>query len=400
MQRCLLARHIGAVLGATSAVSFLHDRASRRANMTCYLSCETNRSPFSASSLRAGHVVASSSTSSRWIEEAADFARQGALYSKLPAPPFEAEWLQLGSVLADKILGSPEARPSALDQQVAKRIYHIYLPIYFWMRHKMHELRSLRPARSEKSDVVVFGLSAPQGCGKTTTVELLKELFVHEGIRFQALSIDDFYLPRSWQEVVAELNQDNALLQSRGNAGTHDVGLGERTLKALSNSAKTEVPLPRYDKSAEAGKGDRVQSSLWPSQNTPIDVLVLEGWMLGFKPRTDLDALSKIHPSLTAVNEKLSKYEVWDEQIDAWCVIGTENLQQVFKWRLEAEHKMKASGRSGMTDEEVRRFVEIYMPAYAAYSERLFDAAADQGVDGKPSLCFYVGPDRNPLPDL
>lgn len=215
-----------------------------------------------------------------------------------------------------------------------------------------------------------------------------------------ALSIDDFYLPRSWQEVVAELNQDNPLLQSRGNAGTHDVGLGERTLKALSSSAKAEVPLPRYDKSAEAGKGDRVQSSLWSSQSTPIDVLVLEGWMLGFKPRSDLDALSKIHPSLPAVNEKLSKYEVWDEQIDAWCVIGTENLQQAFKWRLEAEHKMKASGRSGMTDEEVRRFVEIYMPAYAAYSERLFDAASDQGVDGKPSLCFYVGPDRNPLPDL
>ena len=38
--------------------------------------------------------------------------------------------------------------------------------------------------------------------GKTTANESLSLLFHADGLSFQAISIDDFYLPASWQEEV------------------------------------------------------------------------------------------------------------------------------------------------------------------------------------------------------
>lgn len=78
----------------------------------------------------------------------------------------------------------------------------------------------------------------------------------------------------------------NKLLQVRGNAGTHDLQLGEDTLQALQGaaSADAEVAVPRYDKSAYKGCGDRAPRSSWPRVQGPIDVILFEGWMLGFSP--------------------------------------------------------------------------------------------------------------------
>jgi D-glycerate 3-kinase len=39
-----------------------------------------------------------------------------------------------------------------------------------------------------------MGISAPQGCGKTTLVEQLQELFAATGRCAASVSIDDFYL--------------------------------------------------------------------------------------------------------------------------------------------------------------------------------------------------------------
>ena len=39
-----------------------------------------------------------------------------------------------------------------------------------------------------------LGISAPQGCGKTTLVEQLEMLFHWKGLRAASVSIDDFYL--------------------------------------------------------------------------------------------------------------------------------------------------------------------------------------------------------------
>ena len=40
----------------------------------------------------------------------------------------------------------------------------------------------------------------------------------------------------------------------------------------------------RYDKSAFGGLGDRADPAAWPVAAPPVDIVLLEGWMLGFRP--------------------------------------------------------------------------------------------------------------------
>ena len=51
----------------------------------------------------------------------------------------------------------------------------------------------------------------------------------------------------------------------------------------------------------------------------------------------------------------------------------------------------------GMTDEQVGDFVARYMPAYKAYLPGLYEAAAADGVFGKPTLLARVDEARAPV---
>ena len=77
-----------------------------------------------------------------------------------------------------------------------------------------------------------MGISAPQGCGKTTLVGQLTALLNAEGHASASVSIDDFYVRGSEQDALAAASPDNALLRFRGNAGTHDLALASSTLGA------------------------------------------------------------------------------------------------------------------------------------------------------------------------
>ncbi len=47
-------------------------------------------------------------------------------------------------------------------------------------------------------------------------------------------------------------------------------------------------------------------------------------------------------------------------------------MQWVFGWRLQAEQRMRAEGKAGMTDEQIADFVSRYIPAYKAYLPSLY----------------------------
>lgn len=42
--------------------------------------------------------------------------------------------------------------------------------------------------------------------------------------------------------------------------------------------------VPQYDKSLHSGRGDRAPFGRWLTTTGPVDVVILEGWMLGFTP--------------------------------------------------------------------------------------------------------------------
>ena len=48
----------------------------------------------------------------------------------------------------------------------------------------------------------------------------------------------------------------------------------------------------------------------------------------------------------------------WASMFDAFIHIDAENPKWVYTWRLEAEVKLRIEKGSGMTDEQVKRFVD------------------------------------------
>jgi hypothetical protein len=91
-----------------------------------------------------------------------------------------------------------------------------------------------------------LGISAPQGCGKSTLVEQLQQLCAWLGLSAASVSIDDFYLTNAQQGALAAAHPDNRLLALRGNAGSHDLELGQQTLLQLrgltEDGATARVP--------------------------------------------------------------------------------------------------------------------------------------------------------------
>ena len=71
-------------------------------------------------------------------------------------------------------------------------------------------------------------------------------------------------------------------------------------------------------------------------------------------------------------------------------------LQWVFKWRQQAEEKMRALGKPGMTDEQVADFVSRFMPAYKAYLPQLYSSGPTTCQKGK-TLIIEVDQDRSPI---
>jgi D-glycerate 3-kinase len=92
------------------------------------------------------------------------------------------------------------------------------------------------------------------------------------GLAVEALSIDDFDLTQAASEQLASRNPNHFFLQQRGYPGTHDVRLGVQTLTILRGlRAGEKTSIPRYDKSAHQGKGDRLPQNQWPVVSGPFE---------------------------------------------------------------------------------------------------------------------------------
>ncbi|KAM7475946.1 hypothetical protein LguiB_023189 [Lonicera macranthoides] len=278
------------------------------------------------------------------------------------------------------------------------RIYHYYIPVFLWCEQKISHHTSMFKDAQDIPPLVI-GFSAPQGCGKTTLVFALEYLFRVTGRKSATLSIDDFYLTAEEQAKLRENNPGNALLELRGNAGSHDLSFSVETLTALSKLTKEgmKMKLPRYDKSAYSGRGDRADPTTWPEVEGPLTVVLFEGWMLGFKP-LPVEVVKAVDPQLVEVNKSLEAYyDAWDKFVEAWIVIKIKDPNCVYQWRLQAEIAMKADGMPGMSDEEVMDFVSRYLPAYKAYLPALY-SEGPSGSDPEHTLVIEIDEGRNPIP--
>ncbi len=171
------------------------------------------------------------------------------------------QWLKLA--LAGEALEQPQWDilnwgnwGDSLQQRLAL-LRSIDLPIAplvlwdFWLPFALEIARKHLPGQ-----VFCQGILGPQGSGKSTLAKGLVPILAQLGLRAVALSLDDFYLTWAERQRIA----DSELID-RGPPGTHDVDLAVRTLESLKKQRRFTW-LPRFDKSAHEGQGERWA---WPS---------------------------------------------------------------------------------------------------------------------------------------
>ena len=262
----------------------------------------------------------------------------------------------------------------------------------------------------------VLALTGLQGSGKSTWANKLVRSLT-EDYHFNAItvSLDDFYLEHERLVETASKDPQNTLLKTRGQPGTHDEMLAKQFFASLTQRDQGTASfqedeefifIPSFDKSRFDGEGDRVPRDQWKrvSKTPEVDVVVFEGWCVGFLPLSPLEIQEKWKRSkelrctqsvatteqsraysivtlpdhsldhLNSINTCLESYcesFMGPQHFDYLVHLDTNNLANVFDWRMQQEHALREHGQGAMTDESVVAFVQGYMPAYELYLEKL-----------------------------
>ncbi|KXS12793.1 P-loop containing nucleoside triphosphate hydrolase protein [Gonapodya prolifera JEL478] len=283
---------------------------------------------------------------------------------------------------------STRRHPIRVSPQHDPKTVLIALQILSWL----HSLRPESGVRKHAPRPLYVCISGPQGAGKTSLTNGLHRILSSPpfSLKLAFLSLDDVYLSYEDQLALSKAHPDNLLLQFRGDPGTHDLPLAISTFQAIQDKTsqalrnpRTDVKdltvsLPAYEKSAHQGRGDRAPESMWPRVTCPVDIVIFEGWMAGFRALDD-DELCQAYKAscddtnghsrryplehLSVLNEELKVYEktLW-KWFDCFVHIDAEDYNFSYVWRKQAEDEMKAKGKAGMTDEQIKDFVDRFMP--------------------------------------
>lgn len=210
---------------------------------------------------------------------------------------------------------------------------------------------------------LIVGLCGPQGSGKSTGAAAIRSRLEARGLRCAVLGLDDLYLGKAERLRLAETV--HPLFATRGPPGTHDVALGMRTLDALTRPGT--VRLPRFDKARD----DRMPEADWPGFEGPAEVVIFEGWCVGALPEPEARLATPVNALETEedpdgvwrryANAALAgPYSALFARLDRLIQLCAPDFSVVADWRTQQEHDLRARTGSGMTDDEVRRFVRLY----------------------------------------
>ncbi|KAJ5793206.1 uncharacterized protein N7503_009184 [Penicillium pulvis] len=263
----------------------------------------------------------------------------------------------------------------------------------------------------------VLALTGLQGSGKSTWTDALASTLGNKhNYKTINLSLDDLYLDHDDLTKLRETNPSNKLLQARGQPGTHDTTLSVSFFRSLIDSK--EISIPSFDKSLFNGEGGRAPSPQWETRATrDIDIVLFEGWCVGFQPLAEekvqlrweeageatsgpaypTDTL-KEHAveHLLGMNKSLRQYcELFmgPKHFNYLLHLDTDDLVNVYGWRMEQERALRQYKSAGMTDDEVLKFVRGYMPAYELYLNQLRKGLF-AGIEGKGQLCVVLDQGR------
>lgn len=292
------------------------------------------------------------------------------------------------------------------------------------LRHVLPKIEGRRTNRPW-----VLGLSGLQGSGKSTWAQAVAdELRRKSNLNVVVLSLDDLYHDNSNLVKTREADVSNALLRTRGQPGTHDEQLAGWFFNSLTGDEGEMILVPSFDKSRFNGEGDRTPKDSWQQINLPVDVLIFEGWCMGFQAISNDEIEAKLNEAkkysaddefsgfsvhtlsrhslehLKSINGNLRRYNetfMTRHSLDYLIHLDTDTLSNVYRWRLDQEHALWAKKGTGMPDDAVVNFVQGYMPAYELYLDRLkeqaFPLQKSESDTQKTQLRVLLAEDRSVL---
>ncbi|MEG5059504.1 glycerate kinase [Microcoleus sp. A2-C5] len=256
-------------------------------------------------------------------------------------------------------------------------LWNLWLPLAMQLSTEKQSLK--RP--------LIQGILGGQGTGKTTLCQVLMLILGKMGYSTVSISLDDLYKTYADRQ---KLQKADPRLIWRGPPGTHDIDWGISVLDKLRGSKTSElaavdnlksdvlktdiiknIEIPRFDKSAYGGAGDRSQ----PEIICGADIVLFEGWFVGVNPVAD----ARLNEFLAAapfpistecdcqfardMNVKLHDYLPLWNRLDRLIVLYPQDYRLSQVWRNQAEREMIAQGKSGMSESEINRFVEYFWKA-------------------------------------
>ncbi|MEH2452487.1 glycerate kinase [Nostoc sp.] len=235
-------------------------------------------------------------------------------------------------------------------QKMLQVLWDLWLPL--GIKLASHRQQLGRP--------LIQGILGGQGTGKTTMSNVLKLILNQLGYRTLSLSLDDLY--KTYSDRLVLTQQDPRLIW-RGPPGTHDVDLGLNVLNQI-RQLQSPVMVPRFDKSAYGGAGDRTT----PEMVTDVDIILFEGWFVGVRP-IEPDVFDTAPPPIITdedrafardINHRLHDYLPLWERLDSLILLYPTDYRYSLEWRKQAEQQMIAAGKSGMSNAEIEEFVNYF----------------------------------------
>ena len=261
-------------------------------------------------------------------------------------------------------------------------------------------LNAKKACRNAGDGPIIIGLTGLQGSGKSTWANsLVKILDEEHDFRSITVSLDDFYHRHDELIRLRDSDLHNLLLGTRGQPGTHDERLAQDFFFSSLTSSGC-VKIPSFDKSLFDGEGDRAPQSSWSVVSGTPDVVVFEGWCIGFQPLSESEVTRRwfiaqqqaaqspakmvdsatetlsLHrlEDLLQLNESLSRYcerFMGPQHLDMLIHLDTDDLVNVYRWRIQQEEALLSAKGSGMSKTQVVAFVKGYMPSYELYLDGL-----------------------------
>lgn len=231
----------------------------------------------------------------------------------------------------------------------------------FWLPLAIY----LKEEKSKQKSTLIQGILGGQGTGKTTLSHILCLILKQLDYQTITISIDDFY--KTYEER-QKLKKIDPRFIWRGPPGTHDIDLAINVLNQLKNpNNSNSILIPRFDKSLWNGQGDRIE----PETINHPDIVLFEGWFLGVRPIDNSQFNDAPLPIKTEedrqfakdINEQLKAYLPLWEKLDRLMILYPQDYHLSQQWRKQAEEKMKSSGKTGMSDQEVEDFVNYFWKA-------------------------------------